>query len=59
MSCDDSTDAQDEKNELIEQALLMNLILSLDTRLEGKGEAAPSSTPAAVRDDSRPAAPEG
>jgi hypothetical protein len=54
MSHDDLADAQREKTELIEQALLMNLILSLDTRPEGcKVEVASPqiSSPPSVQDE--------
>ena len=57
MSHDDLADAQREKTELIEQALLMNLILSLDTRPEGcKAEVAPPqiSSPPSVQNERQP-----
>lgn len=59
---DDPTDAQKEKTELIEHALLMNLILSLDTGSEGRNvEVAPPriSPPPSVQNERRPPASEG
>jgi hypothetical protein len=57
MSDDNLTDAQREKAELIEQALLMNLILSLDTGPEGcNGEVVPPqiSPPPPVQNERQP-----
>jgi hypothetical protein len=62
MSHDDLADAQREKAELIEQALLMNLILSLDTGPEGCNvEVAPPqiSPPPSVQNERQPPGSEG
>lgn len=62
MSHDDLADAQREKAELIEQALLMNLIFSLDTEPgDCNAEVAPSqiSPPPSVQDEREPPGSEG
>ena len=62
MSYDNSADAQRERAELIEQALLMNLILSLDTGPEGSNVevARPqTSPPPSVQNERQPPRSEG
>lgn len=56
MSGETLTDAQRERAELIEQALLMNLILSLPAKVEGHVESAPAHGPAppSARNERRP-----
>jgi hypothetical protein len=59
MSSDDLADAQRERSELIEQALLMNLILSIDTGPERVEVAPPQiAAPPRTPDEDRPPASE-
>lgn len=62
MIYDNLADAEREKAELIERALLMNLILSLDTGPEGGNvEVAPPqiSPPPSVQNERQPPSSEG